>query len=55
MGLVVKEPVTDPDTDTVIVSELVRELLPLLEGAIEWLLVLEPLGVGVSERLFVTE
>ena len=53
MGLVVKELMTDPDADTVIVSEFVRERLLLRvpvvvrEEVVEGLLVLEPLGVPV--------
>jgi hypothetical protein len=53
--------VTDPDADTVIVSELVWERLLLRvpvvvwEEVVEGLLVLEPLGVGVSELLTVME
>lgn len=48
-------------TDIDIVRELVPERLLLLvpvllcEGAVEGLLVLEPLGVGVSERLAVLD
>ena len=52
---------TDPDADTVMVRELVTERLLLrvpvvvCEEVVEGLLVLEPLGVGVSELLTVIE